>query len=51
MIDNNSFASRHIGPRNDDIKIMLKVIGCDSLDHLIEKTIPSNILNNSSKDN
>jgi len=48
MIDNNSFSSRHIGPRNDDIKSMLHYIGCESLDHLIKKTVPSNILNDSS---
>ena len=44
MIDNNSFASRHIGPRNKDIVSMLNVIKCDSLDHLIKKTVPKNIL-------
>ena len=48
MIDKNSFSSRHIGPRNDDIKSMLNTIGCDSLDHLIKKTVPSNILFDSS---
>ena len=48
MINNNSFASRHIGPRNNDIKDMLKVINCDSLDELIKKTVPSNILIDSS---
>ena len=35
MIDKNSFASRHIGPRNEDIKLMLKTINCKSLDDLI----------------
>ena len=48
MIDNNSFSSRHIGPRNDDIKKMLNLIGCKSLDQLITKTVPSNILYESS---
>ena len=48
MIDNNSFTSRHIGPRNDDIKNMLNTIDCDTLDLLIQKTVPSNILFNSS---
>ena len=46
MIDNNSFASRHIGPRNDDIKKMLQTIGCASLETLISKTVPKNILYN-----
>jgi len=44
MIDSNAFSSRHIGPRNKDIKKMLEVVGCESLDHLILKTVPSNIL-------
>ena len=48
MIDDNSFASRHIGPRNSDIQKMLTVVGCDSLDSLIKKTVPSKILHNSS---
>ena len=48
MIDNNSFSSRHIGPRNDDIKKMLEIVGFDSLDHLITETVPSNILYDSS---
>ena len=37
MIDNNSFASRHIGPRNNDIKNMLNIVNCESLDDLIQK--------------
>ena len=37
MIDLNTFASRHIGPRNEDIKLMLKSINCSSLDDLIKK--------------
>ena len=37
MIDNNTFASRHIGPRNEEINSMLKTIGCNSLDDLITK--------------
>ena len=44
MIDNNSFSSRHIGPRNQDITNMLKVINCKSIDELIKKTVPSKIL-------
>ena len=37
MIDIDKFASRHIGPRNEDIIEMLKVVGSKSLDDLIEK--------------
>ena len=44
MIDIDSFVSRHIGPREDDIQSMLKIIDCESLDQLIEKTIPEHIL-------
>ena len=44
MIDINSFASRHIGPRNDDILAMLKAVNCKDLDELIEKTVPNHIL-------
>jgi len=44
MIDINSFASRHIGPRNDDISEMLKVLKCKDLDDLIKKTVPEHIL-------
>ena len=44
MIDINSFASRHIGPRNEDIKNMLEVVKCKSLDELILKTVPDHIL-------
>ena len=39
----DKFVSRHIGPREDDIKEMLKVIGVKSLDELIDQTIPANI--------
>ena len=48
MIDQNSFASRHIGPRNENISSMLKTVGCETLDDLINKTIPSNIIFNQS---
>ena len=44
MIDINSFASRHIGPRNEDINNMLEVVKCKSLDELIQKTVPDHIL-------
>ncbi len=44
MIDINSFASRHIGPRNNDILTMLEVVKCNDLDELIQKTVPDHIL-------
>lgn len=37
------FVSRHIGPREGDIKTMLETVGASSIDALIEETIPSDI--------
>jgi glycine dehydrogenase len=42
MSDNN-FKSRHIGPREEEVASMLKRIGVNSLDELIDKTVPENI--------
>lgn len=39
----DSFASRHIGPRPNEIEGMLKKTGVKSLDDLINKTIPASI--------
>jgi glycine dehydrogenase len=39
----DSFALRHIGPRETDIQAMLDTIGVASLDQLIDETIPSDI--------
>ena len=39
----DAFALRHIGPRENDLKHMLKTIGADTLDQLINETIPSDI--------
>ncbi len=39
----DKFVGRHIGPREDDIKEMLNVIGVQSLDELIDQTVPANI--------
>ncbi|NQY68124.1 MAG: aminomethyl-transferring glycine dehydrogenase [Flavobacteriales bacterium] len=39
----NNFASRHIGPSEDDLKTMLKSIGVKSLDQLIDETVPEEI--------
>lgn len=39
----NDFAKRHNGPQEDDVKKMLKVIGVNSVDELIDKTIPKQI--------
>ena len=40
----DKFSDRHIGPRPGEINEMLKIVGADSLDDLIQKTIPSSIL-------
>jgi len=37
------FANRHIGPRDNDLAPMLKTIGVKSVEQLIEKTVPSSI--------
>lgn len=39
----NDFARRHNGPQPEDVSKMLKVIGLNSLDELIDKTIPKQI--------
>jgi glycine dehydrogenase len=39
----DTFVGRHIGPREADIKEMLKVVGARSLDELIDQTVPANI--------
>ena len=42
-MNTNAFALRHIGPREDDQNLMLETIGVDSLDQLINETIPDDI--------
>ncbi len=37
------FASRHIGVNEEEVKEMLKHIGCQSVDQLIDETIPASI--------
>ena len=39
----DKFLWRHIGPRPEDIEEMLKVVGVQSLDELIEQTVPASI--------
>ena len=38
-----SFASRHLGPREEDQTTMLRALGSPSLDDLIERTVPGAI--------
>ena len=42
-MDTNKFANRHIGVDSEDSSLMLKTIGVNSLDELIEQTIPADI--------
>src|SRR6476660_101281 len=39
----DTFVRRHIGPRGSEIQEMLRLLGCESLDELIEQTIPAAI--------
>lgn len=39
----DTFVSRHNGPRENEVKEMLKKIGVSSVDELINQTVPSNI--------
>ncbi|MGO4818619.1 aminomethyl-transferring glycine dehydrogenase [Flavobacterium sp. W22_SRS_FP1] len=39
----DSFALRHLGPRENDLPKMLETIGVETLDQLISETIPSDI--------
>jgi glycine dehydrogenase len=43
----DSFASRHIGPNDEETKQMLSAIGVDSISRLIDETIPSSIRSSS----
>ncbi len=42
-MDTNKFVNRHVGIREEDIPRMLNTIGVNSLDELIDQTIPSDI--------
>jgi glycine dehydrogenase len=43
MITTDKFVNRHNGPRENDINAMLQKIGANSVDELIDQTIPSAI--------
>ena len=42
-MNTDQFASRHMGIRPKDLPHMLKTIGADSLDQLIDQTVPDDI--------
>ena len=39
-----NFLKRHLGPSNKDIDLMLKSMSVNTIDELIKRVIPSNIL-------
>ena len=39
-----TFAQRHVGPREADVKEMLKVLNVNSIEELVKQTVPENIL-------
>ena len=39
-----TFAQRHIGPREEDIKTMLSTLGVNTMEELVRQTVPENIL-------
>src|SRR5256714_2313247 len=41
--DPNSFARRHIGPSEDEVRAMLREVGFESLSTLVEAAVPKNI--------
>jgi glycine cleavage system P protein (glycine dehydrogenase) len=42
-IDPNSFARHHIGPNEDEMRTMLRELGFENLDSLVEAAVPKNI--------
>src|SRR5438105_3860889 len=39
----DTFVRRHIGPNADEVKEMLRLLGLDSLDQLVDQTVPASI--------
>jgi glycine dehydrogenase len=46
----NDFIQRHIGPNADDVKSMLATINANSIDELIDSTVPASIRNDKALD-
>ena len=42
-MNTNSFALRHIGPREKELEEMLEAIGAESIEELVEQTVPKDI--------
>src|ERR1700739_432262 len=43
LSDSDSFARRHIGPNEEETAEMLRALGFENLDALIDATVPKNI--------
>lgn len=48
MMSELNFLKRHVGPSEDDTPEMLKTIGVDSIDSLVDQIVPPEIMNTSS---
>lgn len=42
-MSHDSFVTRHLGPRENEIQEMLEFVGVSSMEELIEQTVPANI--------
>jgi glycine dehydrogenase len=42
-VDINSFTRRHIGPNEEELRVMLREVGFENLDSLVEAAVPRNI--------
>jgi glycine dehydrogenase len=51
ITQSNEFLKRHIGPQESDLAEMFTAVGIDSLDLLIDETVPQSILNSASPEN
>ncbi|MEE9326057.1 MAG: aminomethyl-transferring glycine dehydrogenase [Cocleimonas sp.] len=43
LLQHQEFISRHIGPRDEELGFMLKTVGVDSVDDLMDQTVPASI--------
>ncbi|KNC85547.1 glycine dehydrogenase [decarboxylating], mitochondrial [Sphaeroforma arctica JP610] len=46
LMNFEKFSGRHVGPRETDVEAMLRVTGLSSINELVQKTIPNEILFN-----
>jgi len=43
LVDREAFVPRHIGPREDQMTDMLQLLNVDSLEALIDRSVPDSI--------